>query len=449
MQSKILDQFERIGLYTFYGLLAYMPFHILISTTLGIHVGGLEILKVLKDIILMIGFLITAIVFLNKLSIKTLFKDKLVLLIAVYAVLTVILPFFRQPELQAEIIGTVYNLRFLLFFVYGLILARLYNPAVLQQTALKIVVYSAVIVAGFGVIQYLFLPDKFFEALGYSKANGVLPAFYIDDKPDLERIMSTVRDPNSLGSYLLISTGLLMGLVVRAKNKHRKVAISGMLSLVLLATFLTFSRSAWLGTIVTALTFAAGYIAVRYRIGVWIKQHVGLVGVIAAIVLIAGGALYSARNSYFVQNVIFHADESTALADPNELRLMFWRNAVNDIRQNPIGYGPGSSGFSSIKNEKQQVIFTENYYLQIGREVGVLGLLLFLSIILLTGWRLIKTYIGTKNIIVLSLIAGFAGLAISNLFAHIWFNEAVAYTWWGLASLYLLPGIVKNKPRKK
>jgi hypothetical protein len=49
-----------------------------------------------------------------------------------------------------------------------------------------------------------------------------------------------------------------------------------------------------------------------------------------------------------------------------------------------------------------------------------------------------------------ALLASFAGLALTNFLVHIWSNEAVAYTWWGLAGLYMVSGktIVKNKTHK-
>lgn len=223
---------------------------------------------------------------------------------------------------------------------------------------------------------------------------------------------------------------------------------SGALGLVLLATFLTFSRSAWLGTIVAAVTFAAGFILSRSRVKSWLAKHKKVIGVIAIGAVMVAGTLYAARNTYFIQNVIFHADESTVLEDPNELRLLFWRDAIQAIKDNPAGYGPGSAGFSSIKNEKQRVIFTENYYLQVGREAGVLGLLLFLVIIFMVAKRLLIRFKNTRNLLILSVIASFAGLAVSNLFAHIWFNETVAYTWWGLASLYSISPTVANKLKR-
>ena len=79
-------------------------------------------------------------------------------------------------------------------------------------------------------------------------------------------------------------------------------------------------------------------------------------------------------------------------------------------------------------------MLTENYYLQILHELGVIGLALFLAICVLVAKKLFKK---RSNTIALALLASFAGLAITNFLVHIWANEAVAYTWWGLAGVLI------------
>jgi hypothetical protein len=138
-------------------------------------------------------------------------------------------------------------------------------------------------------------------------------------------------------------------------------------------------------------------------------------------------------DSYFVQNVIFHADKNTVLEDPNELRTRFWKESVQDIATEPEGSGPGTAGLVSIRNDIQGVELNENYYLQIASEVGIIGIMLFLAILGTVAHRLhmIKTPLAA------AILASFAGLVLTNFLVHIWSNEAVAYTWWGLAGIVI------------
>ncbi len=123
------------------------------------------------------------------------------------------------------------------------------------------------------------------------------------------------------------------------------------------------------------------------------------------------------------------------LEDPNQLRIRFWQESLTAIFLQPEGTGPGTAGLASIRNDKQGTILNENYYFQIATEVGVAGLILFLGIIVAVAYGL---YRRRSYLLAVALLASFAGLAVTNFLVHIWSNEAVAYTWWGLASLMFI-----------
>ncbi len=431
------------SLYIFYGLLAYMPLHIFISTVFGVATGYLEFAKVCKDIVLMFGFCLLFITSLNKAWFKAFISNKITLLLAAYAVLTMILALFRPTDQDAEILGIVYNLRFLLFFLYGWLLLYHFPAQILRDIALRVVLGVGIIVVGFGIVQYVFLPNDALTHLGFTRANGVLPAFFIDDKPNLERVMSTIRDPNSLGSYLIIIISLLVALYLRTKDTMKKngLIVYGLASLTCL--YFTFSRSAWIGLCLAIATFVVLLVVRKASVAKRITRPMVIFG-LASLVLLTG-LLFVSRNTYFVKNVIFHADQSTVQDDPNELRVKFLKESLEDIKNNPLGDGPGTSGLASVKNQVQGVRLNENYYLQIATEAGIAGLVLFIIILGVVASGLYTNNPG--DLIMFGLLASFVGLAFANLLVHIWSNEAVAYTWWGLAGLYMIggKGIVKKK----
>ena len=445
MIQTIQDRAVRCGKYIFLGLLAYAPLHIAISIIIGANIGGLSVLKMFKDLVLVFGFCLVFFSSATKPWFKRWIRQPLVVLIAAYALLTITLALLRPTDQDAELLGVTYNLRFLLFFLYGWLLTQWYTPAPLLKTAVKTVLAVAGIVVAFGLIQYWFLPNDALTHLGFTKANGVFPAFFIDDKPNLERVMSTVRDPNSLGSYMIIIASLLGTLLLKVRKEKRQF-IGGALLATVLCLFLTFSRSALLGLLLAGGTIVA-LVGRKHLAGklppVVTLKNAALLGITAGI-LLAGG-LYVARDSYFVQNVIFHADASTVQEDPNQLRVRFAQESLKTIISNPTGLGPGTAGLASIKNQTQGTKLNENYYLQIATEVGVIGLLLFLIILALVGRALYTA--SHHNIYALALFGAFAGLAFTNLLVHIWSNEAVAYTWWGLAGLSLVPGVKKAQQK--
>lgn len=144
------------------------------------------------------------------------------------------------------------------------------------------------------------------------------------------------------------------------------------------------------------------------------------------------------RNTYVFKNVILHSDESTVLADPNELRVQLQRDALYEIADDPEGHGPGRAGLVAIGHPKGGVL-TENYYLQIGYEVGVIGLLLFLVLLAVTVRKVSEQKSG--SILGLSIFTSFWAYAFVALLIHLWSNEAVAAQWWLLAGVV----IAKNK----
>ncbi len=433
----------RASLWIFYGLLAYMPLHIFLSTWLGTSWGILEVTRIAKDVVLVLGFCLVLVPSLRTTWFKGILRDKLTWLIVAYALLTILMALVKPTDQDAEVLGVVYNLRFLMFFLYARLLVGWYQPQHVVRRSVQLVLAAGAAVVAFGLLQYFVLSSTALSHVGYTRQNGVLPVFLIDDKPDLERIMSTLRDPNSLGSYLIIIASLAAVVWLRVADRTKKRLTAALFGLTLLCLWLTFSRSALIGLVAALVVLAAlssqktGPLLSKYR------AHLVIGGICLVVVMSAG--LFVLRDSYLVQNVILHADQSTVLEDPNQLRIRYFKESIGKVVTNPIGSGPGTAGLASIRNNIQGTILNEDYYLQIATEVGLFGLALFVAILALTGWRLWQHR--QNNWLAMALLASFAGLAITNILVHIWANEAVAYTWWGLAGLALVAA--KRKPATK
>lgn len=417
----------KISLWIFFGLLAYVPLHILLSTWLGSTLGVLSFAKIAKDIVLFVGFLAVLAASIAKPWFKSFLKDRLIICIGLYALLTVFMALIKPTDQEAELLAIVYNLRFLMFFIYGGLLLNFFSADWLIKRSVQVVLAVALPVLMFGLIQYMWLPDDALTKIGYARENGVLPAFHIDDKPDLERIMSTARDPNSYGSYLVILLSISLAYLVRVKNKDLKNVLLGMSLLTVLNLYFTFSRGAWIGA---AFAVVAGVLLMAKRDK---KLQISRNFIIVAILLITtlAGGLIVFKDTYFVRNVVFHSDSATVLEDPNQLRLRFWQESIESSVDNPLGHGPGTAGIVSIRNDEQGTVLNENYYLQILHEVGVFGLALFIAILALVFLRLNRN----NSTLSLALVAALFGLLITNMLVHAWSVEIVAYTFWGLAGL--------------
>jgi hypothetical protein len=428
-----MNDIKRLPAKATYLLLAYMPFHIFLTQSLSLLTGGLSVWKAAKDVFFGLAVLLTIyLVYSNKK------QNKIFTLLTVLAIaygLQHLLVWFMHPDIYkpTAILGTVYNTRVVLFAVLGIGAALLAPNYITQKRVIKLVVIAGTIVAALGVIQY-FLPKDILTNFGYSVARGVKPAFFIDDKVNLPRIMSTIRDPNSLAVYLLVPICLTISLLFT--NKKNKQLYIGALCLQLLALFLTFSRGGWLGAIIAV----SSLLALHFRS--WIHKHMKIITVsLVSGFLILGVGGYILRDQYIVQNLILHSDESTqASEDSNELHIRLAKEGAIASIKTPEGHGPGTAGIVSIQNPSGGTL-TENYYVQISYEVGIVGLALFLSI-----WGYILYILQKqKGILASSLMASAIAYLALSMLMHLWTNEAVAAQWWILAGITIALTANKSK----
>ncbi len=408
------------------GLLAYMPFHLFISRWLSLYTGYLGQWDSAKDFVTLFGLGVSLILAWR----HKLYRNRIVLLVfgisLLYALLHLSYYLFVRENLDGRpfVVATLFNGRFFAYLFMGIIAAAIREISWLR--ILKITIVISTVTCLFGLVQY-FGPKDLMTHFGYSIARGALPAFFIDAKPDFPRIMSTVRDPNSYGAYLIVPLVILFVWLVRREAQLRKLV--PLFVLHLLAIFLTFSRGAWIGAII-ALGFAAAYILRQHLIRLTKKYAYVLV----IMAIIATGILYMYRDSYVVQNVFLHSDKSTVMADPNELRVELQKTAIEGIVNDPEGHGPGTAGIVSIGNTRTGVVLTENYFLQIAYEIGIVGLLLYLSLLVIAA----KGVLHSKNTdMKIILISSFAAYMFISLLIHLWSNEAVAAQWWILAGLLI------------
>lgn len=405
-----------------------MPFHIFISQYLSLYTGGLDAWKVAKDVFtaLLVSVLVCTILLTKKYT-----KQYLVFLgfSIVYLVLHLILWLGTNQPNDTALLATVYNNRLVWYLLIGYSIALMFPKKPIYNIFAKVLIGVSVVVCLVGLAQWL-LPKDIMTHFGYSLERGVKPNFFIDDKPDFPRIMSTIRDPNSLGAFLLLPVALITSALVKYWNTSRRTLLLGLLLLNVLTILLTFSRGAWLALIIMQAVFMAAVF--RHKIAATFKKF-SVPLILLAVILSC--LAFTLKDSYFFQNVILHSDESTQLADPNELRVEFLQKSVDGIQDHPEGNGPGTAGLVSTRLSGGGLL-TENYYLQIAYEVGLAGAVLFLTFI---AYLINLLWTKKEDLVTQGLIVGFVGLAFMNLLIHGWANEALAASWFILAGLALKP----------
>jgi len=190
---------------------------------------------------------------------------------------------------------------------------------------------------------------------------------------------------------------------------------------------LTFSRSAWLATALVIVLVV--WWNMHVRVTLFVKRWWPL---IAALLIVAGIGLFSVRESSFFQGYIIHTTEVATTEDNStELHYMLAREGLEAAADQPLGYGPGTAGLASIHSPDGQL--TENYYIQVLHEVGVIGLAVFVAISVVVYRRLWARHDNFGII----MISCFWGYVVTNMLLHSWANEAIAAQWWLLAGIAL------------
>jgi O-Antigen ligase len=402
---------------------AYMPFHIFVSQWLSTFTGGLDVWKIAKDAVTAgLVLAIVGVVFYRRLYTKT-FLILLVLAI-IYLALHGLLFFLTDQPTETGLLGTTYNNRLLWFVLIGYGLALLFPDGSLQKRFAKVLIGVGLLVALIGFLQWI-LPKDIMTHFGYSIERGVKPNFFIDDKPDLPRVFSTLRDPNSLGAFLILPSTILIIRLVQKWQTPQRTMLIGMQALIGLVEILTFSRSGLIGMLLAH----AVVISYLFRKSIVVLLRRFAIPLILLLVILFGLGFWL-RDNYIVQNVIFHADENTQQTGSTDLHFIQIQKGIDGVEEHPEGQGPGTAGLVSTKLPNG--LLTENYFLQVAYEVGVVGLLIFLAFL---GYVVRGLWRNRENTIALALLGSFVGLVFMNMLLHTWSNEAVACSWFLLAGL--------------
>ena len=122
-------------------------------------------------------------------------------------------------------------------------------------------------------------------------------------------------------------------------------------------------------------------------------------------------------------------------------RFLFWKSAVKIIKDFPItGVGLGNFGLMHHQYKSPQAIeayFAHNSYLQVGAEMGVLGLLAWIWILIKSfkaGLNKLKVLRG-KNYLIIALISASTAFLAHNFIDFDFFVPEVAFHWWAILGL--------------
>ncbi len=217
------------------------------------------------------------------------------------------------------------------------------------------------------------------------------------------RAYGTLPHPNILGGFTLIS--LLGPASLFLANRKTNYAALILFVLGIILTGLTFSRSAWLGLVAFLVVL------------LWSSKHLDrkklfllIATSIATIIL----TLYPLRDLLFtrISNSSIQTEQISALG-----RSWLTDQAIGVIHEHPLtGVGIGSFILELSKHAVEGAIIepVHNLFLLISAELGIIGLLALISLLVAIALQIIK--VRTPQAILAS--GALAGLGVISLFDH-------------------------------
>lgn len=411
-------------------IITLLPFHALISTWAISNFGFETLFKAWKELLLFFVAVPIAgyIAYKDKNIAKRITDSTVNRLVLVFLALNIALALVTDNPTKVMIAGLVFNMRFFAMFLVAQVLALKLAKGRFSALALNIVFWGGVIVVAFGALQVLALPNDFLRHFGY-RQSIIPPYFTVDNNENIVRILSTLRGPNALGAYLVFWLPFLAYVTKRTISKFQiswqVVAMVALWLCSLITLFGSRSRSGWLGAAIALSVFVL--LSVNRA---WQKR---LLFVGGAVAILLGMVLALNWNSTFVQTTLKHRDPSESSAiDSDDQRTGSLISAIRAMQDNPFGSGPGSVNLASTYGDRP--IIVENYYLQIGQELGIVGLLLFMAILVLVA---LKLWERKYQSIAVVLLASFTGLAVVNMLLPGWGDETVSMLWWGIVGIII------------
>jgi len=426
-QTHINKTFIKLSEYSLGLILILLPFHALITVYIGSNLGHYTIVRLWKEILIGL-ILIPSLYYLFKsYTLKKLSTSSaLIYLTIAYLALSLLLSFValnsHDINLKAFGYGLDSNFRYIVFLWLCVIIAK--NGEFLKRNWLNLLVFPGVVVILFGLAQHYILPANFLSHLGYGNST-IVPFQTVDSNSAYVRLQSTLRGANPLGAYLVL---ILPALLIKLKNARENtyktmwafLFLSGLIVL-----FYSYSRSAYIGVM----------ISVGLTIWLLANKKVKMILLVTSgfLVLVMGAMYVSLRNNLTFQDTFLHTSRTThSQTSSNQNHASATINGIKDSLKHPLGQGLGSAGPASVYNIKSAKI-SENYYVQIAQETGIIGIALFVSINVLLGIYLYKS--GSESSIIL--FASLIGISFVNLLSHAWSDDTLSLLWFGLTGIIL------------
>jgi O-antigen ligase len=349
------------------------------------------------------------------------------------------------------LMSTLFNgLAYLTGFLFFIILLRTLKISRDANKAVTSLWLGAPIIFFLGYYQYLINPDF-----------GNTP-FWMK----LGQINATFKDPNAFGAFLASLIPLLLAMIVAFKGTKRALLILTLAVLIFIFPQIG-TRSPLLAIVISLLFFSVVWARWQFfgeKKSGKAYRKTAMVGLFLSVALILGlVGLRGFPNSRLAQRLNVAARVISLREDLVKIfpeRYFLWREAGRMIKDHPLsGVGLGAYIIelpNYYQNDKdmprpdiqrfKRIDTAENYFLQLGAELGIVGLAICFCLFWLIFKQMRRGLEANgepdrlNRYIRLGASAGLIALLVNFLFHSYIGSFEIQYTFWFLAALVFYPG---------
>jgi len=359
-------------------------------------------------------------------------------------------------------LANFYTLRYALTILEGILVYFFLVNTIRSKDFLRKVIAAMIagstVVVSYGIFQYL----TRFHLLEY----------WVKQDPNLTRINATFQDPNSLGSYLVLGIFLTGGLFL-GEGRWKRLFLGCLMVGLGLCLVFTASRGAWASLVLILVVMIILFS--REKMGIFFKREfsrgrgkkimvavlIFSLVVIVTLVLLASKTELEVGKRGSYHNVLLSMFKFSNLVDKElDSRMFhFWRPGWWMVKDHPVfGVGIGSYYwllwiYLDFPPDKRIYENAHNYFLQIWAELGTVGLVCFLLILVIVFRRGIQLLTRVKErywrFVVLGLVGGIAGFLLTHLTSHAMVLLEMQFIFWSFVALIFVISHLTKAPRIK
>lgn len=367
----------------------------------------------------------------NRQRVSVTLLDALIVLFLMLGAAYVFHPGVVEGE-QLDLVTRIFGFRSDAFFLLAYFIGR---GLPISQGTLKIVLVTfmgvSLVIAVIAPLQFVAptAANVFFDSIGF---NEYLNAQRGDDKTYyairhnqipgmlIPRASSLLLSDLGLAFYMLAAVPVTGAFFIQFKRPLARLVNNILVLLNVAALVLTITRTAILASVPLLLVLFAR----------WSGLALGML-VLVQLVVLGGAGAYLQGYSFETIRELFSAQDQSVQGHLHAIT-----DSLEIMREHPLGRGFGTAGTVAQRLGASGGVTNESWYLQIGTEVGILGMLIWLAI---TFWAATTMFIRYSQshspwlrALCLGLGCSMIGYAFASLTLHAWESLAVSIIIWML-----------------